>query len=883
MRLGVLPSRFEEAWSGGEVDVPVFPQVPLAEALEARYDTDAMLCGYIVQGNDVQPRLGLGALAELEALGQGVVLTVAFVDLDREGHAPWFDPADAEDALIEQLSQLPEELHAAGGYSTRAGLRLVLPLDPPLPARYANGFLRALHERVQAVPGLEVDASSPQWTRLFRAPFALRDSARFDATVLYPEGAVDPYELLDAWDVVPTVEDTRAQVISEDLPEEPLDLTFDDWVAAYCHPYLKVGKPFSPRDGHVYPVVREVLASVAAVGKITDAHKLLSLVWASVSNTPDLQLSEVWRLAQWVATRQAEADARRAELPDIPPTPAPKATLEDWERVKPYFRGENKKIYRRLRDGLALTTRKDGAADAISHAASILTEKARVPSPEVLYAYLYPSTQAMAPHSPTTQELWKLCKTYTDDANLTDDNEARARLFCQEYPLTIKVVGAPLMFQLDTRRTPPCYQLTDPTSLCLHFDTYTRPNLPFEADYNSNVKLPDILRQYGATVERVVFKSGQRGTFYDAEAGYLAQGVHQLLEVPAKFHETVDTWLRLLGGDDPERFLDWCAAAGYTTDQPIAALYIEGPGGIGKSLFANGIASMFGVTPVDYSKVTGSFNGGLLQSPVLFADEGITLDSYTEAAASEVFRNYVANVTHSINAKFSNLSVLQGALRVIIAANDENGIPFTKSIGADGIEAIIERILKIKTDHQPRAYLDSIGARNGGEIDTWILPGNRPGKIAEHLAWLRQNRKLGAHQGRFLVGGRRTAWHTAFAIDQGIKPAVLSVIYRLTQMDERVARGRMVKVRVDQEAKVVWIHHQVVSDWWKDYADIRKPKPTSIANAIEQLAAGERKPVKMHGVAVRATPIPFDAFYAARLCEPEDLEDLNDNQPSDGG
>jgi phage/plasmid-associated DNA primase len=76
-----------------------------------------------------------------------------------------------------------------------------------------------------------------------------------------------------------------------------------------------------------------------------------------------------------------------------------------------------------------------------------------------------------------------------------------------------------------------------------------------------------------------------------------------------------------MGGKDQELLLDWLSAVP-DRSRASAALFIEGPAGIGKSVLKQGIATLFGGY-MDYAAVNKDFNEGLRKSPLLVADEGI--------------------------------------------------------------------------------------------------------------------------------------------------------------------------------------------------------------------------------------------------------------------
>jgi hypothetical protein len=649
------------------------------------------------------------------------------------------------------------------------------------------------------------------------------------------------------------------------MPEEPEELTFDQWLAAWKFPYLKLGRPIPAQEGHTYPVLRSMLASIAAMGSVTEPEVLVSYVWRSVEATPNLALGDAWKLACWVCDRQeAKEDAKYSG--DVPPANPQRPDKQEWERVKQAFKGRNSAYFNRLRDGVPLTPHKDRLAECTFHVVRVLAEKGRVPDADLLYRYMHAAIFSTQGRGPTPQQVWDKCKEVIDDRQ--SDEEAIRTMFCAENPLTIKQVGkGGRLFQLDTTSMPYRYVSSDADCLLLHYKKYTEPNLPFSAEYEAGTPLATILNNYGAAVDKTVFVSGQDGTLYDADHGIIMQGVHQVATCPAVYHEDIATWLNHLGGDDVDGLLDWLAAVTYTSSEPICALYLEGPPGIGKSLIIHGIASLWGSAPCDYNQITGNFNGGLLTSPLLAADEGITYSKFAEHNASEIFRNYVANSSHFINQKHKQPATLNASLRVIVCSNDENGIPFRKALGKDGIDAIVERILHINTGPGTRKYLDSLGGRSG--VRDWIRPSNQPGKIAEHLLWLRENRKL-AGEGRFLVSGKMSPWHRQFVADQGYKPAVLTVINKLLTRANKTpnyAAASGVWIKSQQEEGVVWVNVGTVYDNWDSYAGISRPKATTIANTVKMLATGEARQVRFGDARKYCWPIDFQSFVDAMICE----------------
>lgn len=867
----LLPGLYVEGWGGGALDeVDVYPRSTWKD-FTADQQVDTMAACYLVPGDKVQPRLNLGALPILRAAGQEPEVHWALVDLDRPGHTSnrWPSLAEAAAALYTLLPHLPP---GAGGYTTRGGLRVVVPLDPPLPASLANSWLRALTTHLApaaAALGLEADPSSAEWTRLMRAPRARRDGVVLESVVHDPVATTDPYDLAEQHGWVLEC-GSAGGVVAEyaDMPTGPVDLDWSDWAAAWAHPWLKVGRPIPEEDGHTYPVIQRILASIANAGHVTDPERLISYVWESVENTPGRTVADVWRLACWVAAQEAATDVEEEGPSHGPPLDIEPPSVEEWAAVRPYFRGRDRRLFERLQDGVRIHSQDVKLPETVYHAARLLATRAKVSTRRGIYAFLHASLEAQAPKGPTPDEVWERLADMLREADVGDDNERARVVFTAEYPLTVKQLGkGGALFQLDTRTSPYRYRPTDSQAVYLHFQQCTRPGLPFEAEYPTTMPLSQLLLLYGRTVERVVYTSGQDGTILDSAAGYISQGVHTLEATTSKYHEDVHQYLLALGGASADSLLDWLACITYTASEPLAALYLDGPPSSGKSLLLKICASLWGSAWADYNQAQGSFNGVLLQNPMLVADEGIAEDRWSEDQASEQFRRYVANMEHGINAKFKEPAELHAAIRVAITANGFDGIPFKKALGKDGIDAIVQRVLYIKVGPGARAYLDGLGGRSG--IRDWIRPNGQPGRGAEHLLWLRDNRQVKAGK-RFLVEGHATDWHRQFVASQGYKPSILAVIAGIAKALQST-QGASVFVRPEPEAGVVWVHHSTVFDLWAKYADVRRPKPSVVSETVDMLAAGEKAQRSFSGTRKWCTPIPFEAFVDAKVLDWGDL------------
>lgn len=858
--LVVVPRLRTPSWDGGDpADAVSFPLVSWEE-FAAPLDTDALAAPYLVRGEDQVPRLGKAAPAALEPLGVRVVLAWAFVDLDRDPHEAWPDLTQGAVALLSLLSN-PDLPPGAGGYVTPRGLRLVWPLEPALPVALARSWLAAFLAALPEVEGLTVDLHGVEWHRLYYTPRCTRDGVQLDPVVVRPTAALDPYAF--GFDLVPD-EDGEAAGPTPDMPQAPEVLTYEQWRAAWVHPDLRAGKPVpADAEGHRYPVMRRWLADVAETGAITDPVVLMSMAWRTTENTPGLELPAVWKLAAWAASTvgvkaaseraQREEDGTEDERPPAPATVAPDA----WAAMRRKLQGAEARLLDVMRAGLPIASDEGRARAVLLRMANALVER-NVTDPHLLYGFVAVSAQAAGVPA---DEVWERCREAA--AAFVASDEAGKRVFLSQYPLTIKQVGSGgALFQLDTTVSPYVYRSTDQQLIYQHFDKWTAANLPFEAEYPSSLPLSNILRMYGASVDKVVYKSGQHGTEYDAVASVISQGVHQLSSAEPVYHDDINTWLCLLGESDPERMLDWCAALTFTPSDTVGALYLEGQPGCGKTFFATCCASLWSSAAVSFESVSGEFQGGLLDSPVLLVDE--KLSTAHGPGAADKFRSLVGNRQHTINPKFGQPAELFGCFRLVIAANDANGLPFREALGADGIDAITQRVVHLTCSREAKDYLE------GCDRTGWLGDLGGPGKVAQHLLWLRDNRPL-TRAGRFLVAGVPTEWHRRFTADQGYKPAVMAVISHLVSVVRKGGtQAATLLVRSEPDKEVVWVWPDTVfRNWGLANIEVRRPKANIIYETLEMLSA------RWEGQAPEWTgdprqpgewiPVPYAVFDDARI------------------
>ena len=186
-------------------------------------------------------------------------------------------------------------------------------------------------------------------------------------------------------------------------------------------------------------------------------------------------------------------------------------------------------------------------------------------------------------------------------------------------------------------------------------------------------------------------------------------------------HEHVDKWLRALGGDCYPELSQWLASC-KQLDRPAPMLYVHAKKNAGKTLLAQGLASLWGRPYVAMADAIGDFNGACAHMPLLFADEG-----FPAKLDFQRLRSMITDRTRSVNEKYQPAYDVEGCVRVLVAANNSDAMRYqrTGSLTRDDVEAIADRLLVIPGQDEAIAALEG--------CNTTAMASH---EIAEHVLWL---------------------------------------------------------------------------------------------------------------------------------------------------
>lgn len=556
---------------------------------------------------------------------------------------------------------------------------------------------------------------------------------------------------------------------------------------------------------------------------------------------------------EWTAPRklQPRQPLPIIEAPDQPDYPEP-PTEAEWDAIIEYEPLNG--VMHKLIEGKPLA--KEGKRDTtMIRTLSTIAKHLNTTDAVLLYRYLFSSVHSDdTPGAPTLRKLWDRCQ-YVAGKQKTLNRAAAVQA---DYPPIVCNGPTFYVFDSSTRGyTPPvqanalCQVLEERcTGMGLHTRNSKGNPRPTAA----------LLADYSKQATGVVATMGLDQSVFDTSSNTLYEACCSLADVAPRRHEQIEIWLDLLGGSERDKLLDWLATA-IQIDRPTCALYLRGVAGVGKGMLAGGIAALWGTGATSYAETAGDFNGALTRCPLVFADESMSVGIQGSLSAS--FRTLIGESERQLRRKFMAASTIRGAVRLIIAANNDHALALNERLSLDDIHAIAARILYVRTDPLAKAYLDRIGGRN--QTHDWVLNGHAPGKIAEHITWLAETRSVD-YGPRFLVEGALVDFHRDLAIKSGNNLQVLGAI--ATQLHKNMhATGGFSTAAARVYKKHVLVNLPALTGQWVALTNTRPVSSVSLISALESMADGT---TVQNGVPFYKIP-PMAVLRAAVLLQIPDI------------
>lgn len=267
-----------------------------------------------------------------------------------------------------------------------------------------------------------------------------------------------------------------------------------------------------------------------------------------------------------------------------------------------------------------------------------------------------------------------------------------------------------------------------------------------------------ILQEYSTTCFNVVADMAIQKSYYEPKTRTFYEAVCPIKStVEAQYHEDVHKWLMALGGKDAHKLLDWVACA-TRLERQCAALFLEGDAGAGKGLLAHGLSRLWrdgGATP--FEALVADFNDAVTSCPMVLVDEGFP--KHRHYSIIDELRKWTGNQNQNIKRKFKAEASLRGAIRLILAANNNRIFESIEELSENDRIALAERLIYIKITKQARLFLESL---EYSEREEFVNE-----KIAQHSVWLRENREVVSGK-RFIVEGNDSALHARLMVSNSV-------------------------------------------------------------------------------------------------------------------
>lgn len=330
------------------------------------------------------------------------------------------------------------------------------------------------------------------------------------------------------------------------------------------------------------------------------------------------------------------------------------------------------------------------------------------------------------------------------------------------------------------------------------------------------VAIRDLCMQYGTSLDEVKASLLIQRTQYDETKRSLVEATAPRAWIgQAEHNPWIEAWLKALVG---EAGLDWLAVF-LKLEEAAPALFLSGAPGVGKNLLANGLARFWkAARPSSIEDVLGTaFNDSLARCPLVFADENIPKDHGRPKI--EELKRLITGTRHRLARKFRDMMDLEGAARVIIAANDPGVVFGRAALTQEDIQALMDRFVYVTPHGDARRILNEVSKDT---LRAWV-EGNG---IARHMLWLAQNRKVDG-TGRLACPASLGVMKDRLVIGTGLRWEILDWITSYLANPSLITpeflklRGLAKPVHVTSQG-TIWIRGESIFAYWDKFGDSKR-------------------------------------------------------------
>lgn len=366
-------------------------------------------------------------------------------------------------------------------------------------------------------------------------------------------------------------------------------------------------------------------------------------------------------------------------------------------------------------------------------------------------------------------------------------------------------------------------------------------------------KASEMVHEYGLVASSITTDMTAQMSTFDVATNTLIEAPCPI-RVEPEYDQDVQTWLELLAGDDPEdvdRLLKWVTCVP-DLRRVIPAVYLHGPGGVGKSLLGGGLARLWttdAATGLEQA-LSSNFNEAVATCPFIFADETIA------KVDTAKIRELIQSRRRPYLRKYMPASTLIGSVRVCLAANNDSLLRSNDDLTNDDISAITERFLEFRTTVKPRDFLIQFHKRNPERLKDWV----EKDVIARHALWLNRNVVVPEGDSRFTI---KSATNSNLALGMQVFSGLRQQVC-LWLVNFLREPGKLIDPKLRHSIYVkkgeLLVRSSTIADGWEVYVNNRegKPQPGSLYRALGGLS--DEKVVRVGTKTVRMRQVHMESL-----------------------
>lgn len=357
----------------------------------------------------------------------------------------------------------------------------------------------------------------------------------------------------------------------------------------------------------------------------------------------------------------------------------------------------------------------------------------------------------------------------------------------------------------------------------------------------------------GSLADSILSDLTLQRSFYDPEKRVMHEAILPLrTDLNPEYCKEIDEWLQLAGGPLYSKLVDWMSCCA-DLDKLLCGVYFDGPKGSGKTMFAFGLAKLWTEgPPAELEQAISGFNDELTRCPLILGDEEIP-KRYNRQNVTTILRSMLSTTSRTLKRKYRPTSEVRGAIRLVLAANNEFLLDSKDVSTSQDLEAVAQRFLYVNVPQEAADYLDGISRKE--KIEWW----NR--KLAGHALYLKNNHQIKTPGKRFWVEGDISQMHRLLMTGTKWNSLCCEWLVRYLMDPQKFDSQGNGLVRVEDGELLV--NDQAVLDGWELYMKIKQePETAKVGAALRAISKPERRQKRWQGIRIRFRVIDTEHLYS---------------------